>query len=481
MDVLDYVRAVRRHYRLILAAVLLAVGIEGILTWQTTARYESTTELYVSAPGNVDVVAAYQGSLLSQQRVASYARLLESELVAERVIDRLDLDTTPADLIAQISASSTPDTVILTATVTDPDARQAQLLAASVAAEFAGLVEELETSGGLVTPAAAITVVKQAELPSSPTTPRVPLNLAVGLLIGLVTGVALALLREFMDNTVKTEQDVRSITGAASIGSVMFDLGLVRRPVQTGSLEYARSAEAYRQIRTNLQFLDVDHPPRVLVVTSAVPDEGKTTTAINLALVIAQSGQRVALVEGDLRRPRVVSYLRLVQGSGLTNVLAGTANAADVLQPFGNGSMAVLASGSIPPNPSELLGSAHMQRMISDLRNSHDYVVIDAPPLLPVTDAAVLAVHADGAIVVVKHGSTKREQLRLAARSLQAIDAKILGVIVNMVPRSAEEYGYGYGYGRGYADLAAPSPDAAATRRGDRPRATVPTSRRALR
>lgn len=451
MDLHDYLNAVRRHYRMVVAVVLFPVAVAAVVTWQITPQYASSTQLYVSTAGNEDVTAAYQGNLLSQQRVASYAKLLEGELVAERVIDRLDLATSPQTLIGQTRATFTSDTVILTATVMDPSPQQAQQLAATLASEFSALVAELETQAGAAFPAATITVVKRAQLPTTPATPNVLLNLGLALLVGAVLGVGSAVLRELMDNTIKTNEDVQEVTGAASIGSVMFDAGMAKRPLVSQSVGHSRSAEAYRQIRTNLQFLSVDDPPRVLVVTSAVPEEGKTTTAINLALVIAQSGKRVALVEGDLRRPRVVSYMRLIMGTGLTNVLAGTASAADVLQPFGDGRLSVIASGPTPPNPSELLGSAHMQQMMTDLRNSHDYVIIDAPPLLPVTDAAVLAVHADGAIIVTKHGATKREQLRLAAQSLHAIDAKILGVIVNMIPAKAGNYGYGYGYGYGYS------------------------------
>jgi receptor protein-tyrosine kinase len=197
-----------------------------------------------------------------------------------------------------------------------------------------------------------------------------------------------------------------------------------------------------------LQFLNIDDPPRVLVVVSSVPGEGKTTTAISLAIVLAQSGQRVALVEGDLRRPRVTQYLDIVSGAGLTNVLAGVASLEDVLQPVGDGKLTVLASGPNPPNPSEMLGSAHMRDLIGELRESNDYVVIDSSPLLPVTDGAVLGALSDGVVLVTRYGATKRDQLRQSAQMLRSVDAKLLGVVLNMVPpKSATAYGYGYGYG----------------------------------
>ncbi|MEJ7703131.1 MAG: CpsD/CapB family tyrosine-protein kinase [Geodermatophilaceae bacterium] len=218
------------------------------------------------------------------------------------------------------------------------------------------------------------------------------------------------------------------------------------------------TGESYRQIRTSLQFVNVDDPPRVLVVTSSISGEGKSTTAINLALVLAQSGQRVVLVEADLRRPRVTRYMRLVSGVGLTNVLVGNAELSEVLQPWRDGKLTVLAAGPHPPNPSELLGSAQMSHVLAELRENNDYVIIDAPPLLPVTDAAVLSVLADGAVIVTRYGSTKREILRTAAESLQSIDARLVGTVINMVVmKGGQGSSYGYGYGYGYeTDSTAP-------------------------
>jgi len=172
---------------------------------------------------------------------------------------------------------------------------------------------------------------------------------------------------------------------------------------------------------------------------------------VNLATALAQSGSRVMLVEADLRRPRITRYLGLVGGAGLSNVLAGTAELGEVTQPWGDGKLSVLAAGPMPPNPSEMLGSAQMRSLLQSLRETHDYVVIDTPPLLPVTDAAVLSVLADGCVVTTRCGVTRREQLAEAAATLSRIDAKLLGVVLNRVPQAgALARGYGYGYGYGY-------------------------------
>ncbi|GAB3365744.1 hypothetical protein GCM10027300_41540 [Modestobacter lapidis] len=212
----------------------------------------------------------------------------------------------------------------------------------------------------------------------------------------------------------------------------------------------SRTAEAYRQLRTNLQFLNVDEPPKVIMISSAVPSEGKTTVAVNLALTLAETGRQVTLVEGDLRRPRVTRYLGMVGGAGLTNILAGSAELEDVLQPHGDGNLSVIAAGPTPPNPSELLASSHMFKLIDDLRGKNDFVLIDAPPLLPVADASGLAVMVDGVVLSIRYGSTRKEQLQQSRATLDRVGARTLGVILNIVPTKAEitsAYGYGYSYG----------------------------------
>jgi capsular exopolysaccharide synthesis family protein len=206
-------------------------------------------------------------------------------------------------------------------------------------------------------------------------------------------------------------------------------------------------AESYRQIRTNLQFMDLENPVQVLVVASSLAGEGKSTTATNLAMITAETGRRVLLIEADMRRPRVSDYLGLERAIGLSNVLVGQVAVTDVMQPWGTDGLMVLPCGSIPPNPSELLGSHQMVDLIDELRGMFDLIVIDTPPLLPVTDAAVASTRADGVIVVVRYGKTSRNHLNTTLQSLDAVDARILGCVLSMVPRKGSDSGYeGYAY-----------------------------------
>jgi capsular exopolysaccharide synthesis family protein len=202
-------------------------------------------------------------------------------------------------------------------------------------------------------------------------------------------------------------------------------------------------AEALRELRTNLSFLDVDQPPRIIVVTSSMQAEGKSTVTANLAVTMAAAGENVVVVDGDLRRPTLVDVFNLVPGVGVTDVLTGTAQLADVLQPWGAlPNLSVLGSGRIPPNPSELLGSRAMKNMLNTLAKDA-VVLIDAPPLLPVTDAAVLSRAADGAIVVIRTGRTTQEQLDQSLGNLEKVKGRVLGAVLNYVPiKGRDAYSY---------------------------------------
>lgn len=450
MDLKDVLQAVRSGWWLIIGGVLLVLAVAGGVTYTTTPLYASSTQLFVStSSSDATSSAAYQGNLFSQQRVTSYAQLLTGEQLAGAVVDDLRLTLTPAEVAGKVTASALPETVILDVTVTDTSAQRAQQIAESLGRQFAAQVTELETPEGSTTSTVKVTTVQQADLNGSPVSPNAVRNLALGAVLGLLLGVGAALLRSRLDNTVKTPEDVRALSGTGVIGTVLEDPRLAEDHLVTDQDTQSISAEAYRSIRTNLQFLDVDNPPRVIVISSSVPGEGKSTLAVNLATVLGQSGSRVTLIEADLRRPRVTRYMGLISGAGLTNVLAGTADLHEVAQPWGDGKLTVLAAGPMPPNPSEMLGSAHMRTLLEDLRSTNDFVIIDAPPLLPVTDAAVLSVMSDGCVLSVRHGSTRREELEEAALTLSRIDAKLLGVVLNRVPQStgaARGYGYGYSY-----------------------------------
>jgi non-specific protein-tyrosine kinase len=437
-----------------LAAVLVGVGLALTASLGTPARYRAQAEVFVTLrEGTANNSNAYQGNLFSQDRVKSYAQIVDSPVVTGPVVRTLGLSLTPAQLGGRISASVPTGTVLIDIAVIDTSPTQARDLTDAVAAQFGRVVSGLEAVGPGQASPVSVTVVRPATLPTRPVAPRPKLNLALGLLGGLTIGAALAVLREVLDTSVKTSEDLSTLTGSAALGEIDFDAETPTRPLVPQHDQRSKRLEAFRVLRTNLRYLDVDNPPKVVVFTSSVVAEGKSTTVCNLGITLAAAGVRVVLLEGDLRRPRIADYMGLEGSVGLTDVLVGRNHLDQVLQPWGDVPLSVLPSGQIPPNPSELLGSTQMATLLAELRSRADLVLVDAPPLLPVTDAAVLASACDGAVLVVRHGRTTREQVGRSLAALRNVDARLLGTVLSMVPgRGRGRYGYQYGYYYGPTD-----------------------------
>lgn len=455
MELRDYLRILRRRWLLVVASVLVIVGMASIFTFTATPVYQSTARLFVStsADGSGDVSSAYQGGLFSQQRVSSYADLVgKSEELAQVVIDDLDLNMTPGEVLSKVSATVSPETVNIELSATDPDPAMAQAIAQGYATGLSDLVRQLETPSGADDPLIKASVVDSASLPSAPISPQPVRNLGLAVVLGLLLGIGLAVVRELLDTTVKSPEDLAAATDAPLLGAIAFDSSVKTQPLVTSLGSHAPRTEAFRVLRTNLQFVDVDAATKVFVVTSSLPGEGKTTTAVNLALTLAQAGQKTLLIESDLRRPKAAEALGMDSTTGVTTVLLGKVTLEDALQESPETGLAVLASGAIPPNPAELLQSQAMTDLLRRARERFDTIIIDAPPLLPVTDAALLAALADGALMVVAHGRTTKDQVEQAGQRLEQVDAGQVGVVLNMTPvrrrgGSSQQYGYGYGYG----------------------------------
>lgn len=427
------------------AIVLLAAVVYSLMT---TPLYQASTRLFVSTTSGSSLSEIYQGNLFSQQRVMSYTELIRGETIAQRTIDKLGLEMTASTLQQRIKATAKADTVLINVNVLDQSPVRARDIANTLSDEFVKMVRQLETPENGSPPDARVVVEQYASVPRDPIVPRTKRNVAVGLGLGILLGLGLAVVRDLLDNTVKTRGSLEEITQSGIVGTIPLDKE--RRKTAAISFDHDNSpiAEAFRKLRTNMQFLAVDDPPRVIVVTSSMPHEGKSTTAINLSLALAESENNVLLIDGDMRRPTLHRYLDLVQPVGFSTVLSGRASLEDALQKTRFAGLTVLTSGQIPPNPSELLGSQAARNLLSNLRTKFDYVVVDSTPLLAVTDAALLAADADGVLIMSRFGHTKTEQLANAVASLSGVGARILGAVLTMVPtRGSSSYGYRYEYG----------------------------------
>ena len=439
--------------RWITVCVAALVPILGAIAYSLTQTplYQASTRLYVSTTAGSSMSDLYSGNRLSQDRVLSYTQLIMGETLAQRTISRLGIDMNAATLKASVTAKSKLNTVLIDVGVLDPSPVRARDIANALSDEFVVMARELETSAIGATPEARVVVEQRATIPTAPAVPKTKRNLMLGIALGAFSGVGLALLRDLLDNTIKSPEALEEVTGTGVVGYIPFDKKLAASHAIAFNADHSGTAEAFRKLRTNLKFLNVDNPPRVITIVSASPGEGKSTTAINIALALAEAEHNVVLVDGDLRRPRLAKYLDLVAPVGLSTVLSGGASLDEVLQKTQFAQLTVLTSGTVPPNPSELLGSLTAKKIFSDLRANFDYVIVDSSPLLAVTDGAVLAADADGAIIVARAGKTKRDQLAYGIVMIRDVDAELLGTVLTMLPmRRSGSYSYNYYYGGNY-------------------------------
>jgi len=453
VELRDYIRILRKGWILIAAMALAGIAGGALASILATPTYVSSTQLFVSVQSS-DASSAnelVQGGTAAQQKVRSYIDVVTSTSVLTPVIEELDLPLTTGELAGQVSAESPTNTVLMNITVEDTDPERAATIAEAVGTSFANVVvNDLESPTGGGPSLVKIATIEPATAAESPSSPRPAFNIAVGLLIGLALGVGAAVLRTTLDTRIHGAHDVEHVTDAPILGGISFDPGAKKRPLIVSVDPRSPRAESFRAFRTNLQFVNLESTSRCFVMTSSLPGEGKTTTTSNLAIALAETGASVAVVDGDLRLPRLADTMGLEGAVGLTDVLIGRADLADVLQPWGRGSLMVLPAGRIPPNPSELLGSKAMVSVLESLTKSFDFVLIDAPPLLPVTDAAILSKLTGGAIVVAAAGRTTRNELESALRSLDHIGSRVLGVVMTMLPtKGPDAYGYG-NYGAYY-------------------------------
>ncbi|GAA1131388.1 polysaccharide biosynthesis tyrosine autokinase [Citricoccus alkalitolerans] len=434
----QYLGIVLRFWRGTLAVVVVCVAGAAVFSNLQSPVYSASASVFLTVKSEGGPGELSPGAFYTQSQLASYLDVATSTPVLESIIEELGMDATPEALATQLSVWSPEETSIIHISARSETASGAAVLANAATESVLTAVNELSPTGADGQRLAGANMIDSAVAPSSPSEPNLRVNVALGAALGILLGVGQIAVRSDLDTRVRDKKDIELLTGAPILGEVKWNHVEARQNAER-QVSSGVNAEAFRRLRTNLSFVGSKNDGRAIVFTSAGPGEGKTEIVSALALVLAQAGESVLLIDADLRHSNVASRMGIDAGRGLADLLADAAVPQDVLHIDSSGFLSVLLAGTMPPNPSELLGSKSMSSFLSIAERQYDYVLIDSPPLLPVTDAVVLSAHTRSAVLVSQIGNVRGSQLREAVTILEASRADLLGVVINEVEPSGEK------------------------------------------
>jgi capsular exopolysaccharide synthesis family protein len=441
VDLTPALALLRRRWVSLLACLVLGV-LGGVLAYEETpATYQSTSRIFFNLPSTPDVATQAQSFQLTTELLQSYARIATSRSAADAISHSLQGVLTPSEVQDRVSATPEQQTLLLDIAATGSSPQAAQQLAAAATSNLVAQISELESVKAVqIRPQ----VVDAADLSTTPISPRKKVDLGLGIGLGIVGGVLAALLADSLDRRVRGSGQVAAVTGLPEIGRTPKSRALAKAPLHAWGAEGGDLREAFRTVRTAVQFLRPDAPPRAILVTSSVVGEGKTTTALNLAIALAASGESVILVDADLRRAGLSAILGHDRAGGLSAAIREPGTVGDFLLPGPQERLRVLSAGALPPDPSEMLGSQNMNALVQRLADMADVVLFDCAPVLPVTDAVTFATQVDAVLLVVRERVTVRQDIAETVRRLETVGARPAGFILNGVASRASS-GYGYG------------------------------------
>ena len=445
LELIDVLHVIRRRWLIIVLVVMGCLAGSTVATVRAHKTYRASIRIIFSGASGVSPIDEISRRQLANQRAVAFSQIAATGPAVRAATAAAVASNGPFSTPGNpgVTAAASGDDPFLDITVTDRDPRKTAAVANAYVTVLAKVVNDLEQTPTAVPE--TLSAVDPAAVPSQPFTPRPVRNGLIGLIAGIVLGLASAFVRDALDGRLRDSDEVEKATGVTALGVVPDESLGTHLPVETHPL--SSRAEAYRKVRTNLTFASDHGVPRSILVTSSTSGEGKTTLATNLALACARTGQRVALVDADLRRPMVAEYMGVEAEIGLTSVLTGRALLRDVKISIRETGVDIVASGPIPANPSELLGSAWMEDIIKELTDDYDVVIFDAPPVLPVADALVLLGLIEAVVLVAKVGNTTRDRLRRAKDAVLKVGGNLVGVVPNaVIQREDSAYAYAYRY-----------------------------------
>jgi capsular exopolysaccharide synthesis family protein len=458
MDVDAYIRVMRSHRVVIGLCLLAGVVMAGLIVMARPPAYQASVQLYGSAGAiSSGEGTAYEGQRYTEQRMRSYATLLAGRAGAEAVRRRLNLSESVEGIRHKIRVSVPPNSSIATITARDASPQLAKAIAQVLAAEAPNLIAALESPARNERPPIQLSVINPAGVPTARIASKA-VYLALGAVLGLLAGIGSALLRERSDDRIRSGDDASSAAAAPLLGTIAKRAARDPSPVMTGA-PLSPDAEAYRSLRSHLVMAAQEQKqPKAFVVTSAVPGEGKTEVVANLGLALAQAGEKVAVVDANLRAPRLAALLDLPSEVGLTNLLAGTTSLHLALRRQPSSSLAVLPGGSASSSPVEMLESERWRAVLAELTDHFDWVLVDAPAVLAASDPLVLAAGTSGGLLVCRANSTGRRELREACQALRMVETEPIGVVLNRATPPHRNSRGGRGRALPVADRARPAP-----------------------
>lgn len=438
LELAEYGRSILRGWWILLLCVSVGLGIAFMITERTTPMYQGSVRFYVVSP-SVTGQSALQSLELSRGRIASYASLVKSDGFIEKVIQRSGTALSANAVADSLNASADRETLMLTVTVTQEDPATTSAIVGAVATDFAGAVNELETGK---TPAGAATVLNVVSGPTTgeePVSPRVPLNLSLGALLGLAAGVVIVVLRRILDRRLRTADEVEEITELPLLARIPYSSTAGKAGRILDRKAVSAVDDAARRLRTNLDFIPSLPLAEAIAITSAKQGEGKSTVALMLARAWAEAGENVLLVEANMHRPRLANDIGLGKSTGLSDVLAGHLPLDRVIQHTAVDGLHAVAAGTMSAHPTELLRGGGIVAVLDEMRSRYSRIIIDAPALQPHSDTALLAARVDGTLLVVRHGKVTPELLTDSLRNLESVNTHATGVVLNALPARLSE------------------------------------------
>lgn len=363
---------------------------------------------------------------LYQKLMKTYVLIAKSSVVAEKTIQKLNLTASPEDLQDSISVSTKQDTQVLDISLKSKDPMQAVETINTFGQAF---IDE----GKRLYPTGDVKIIDSAKFPTSPANPSIFLNIAIAAFLGFILSAGIVVTAELLNRTIRTEEDVEKYLNTPVLGMIFKENKLNKSQLVVLDDPESASSEAYRTLRTNIEFSSVGKKVRTILFTSASSADGKSTTAANLAIVMAQAGKKVLFIDCDLRKASAHRIFNMSNSTGLSNYLAEAALMHEIINKTINENLSIITAGVKPPNPAELLSSEKMKQFIDLLKEKYDYIILDTPPVGLVTDAQILSKYADECILVISAGSTDRCIIARAKELLQIVNAKLLGVVLNRV------------------------------------------------